>query len=305
MEYENDPNYSEGIDSSSSNDCHKTFAILSYKGGRIYNHIENFSEYQKEANILEQSVSTHKINKNWPSIIDINSMTKNKNFKEIVDLALKSIFGVDNSDSLQMGDNKDSSNEDRKDSSLFSDEENIYNEFSERKRFQKLTHNQLIFLKQIIEKADITSKEISCHYKISPSQISKIKRTNIDQIQWGPRRNYTKLSSRENKLLSKTIVSYHSNICTPFTAKDVVEYVENKINKRYPIHFIQRFMKLNWGLTDKKVNSRPIDIDFQRLKAVRLLFVVEFCKLITPKTLIINIDESSINRHIKKTIVGA
>ena len=227
-------------------------------------------------------------------------MTKNKNSKEIVDLALKSILGVDNTDSLQMGDNKDSSNEDQRDSSLFSDEENIYDEFSERKRFQKLTHNQLIFLKRIIEKAEITSKEISSQYKISSSQISKIKRTSINQIQWGPRRNYTKLSSRENKLLSKTIVSYHRNTCTPFTAKDVVEYVENKINKWYLIHFIQRFMKLNWGLTYKKVNSRPINIDFQWLKTVRLLFVVEFCKLITPNTLIINIDESSINRHIKK-----
>ena len=112
MEYENDPNYSKGIESSSPNDCHKAFAILSYNCGRIYNYIRNFSEYQKEPNILEQSVSTHKINKNWPSIIDINSMTKNKNSKEIVDLALESILGVDNTDSLQMMDNKDSSNED-------------------------------------------------------------------------------------------------------------------------------------------------------------------------------------------------
>ena len=41
-------------------------------------------------------------------------MAKNKNYKEIV-LALKSILGVDNTDSLQMRDNKDSSNEDQRD----------------------------------------------------------------------------------------------------------------------------------------------------------------------------------------------
>ena len=246
-----------------------------YNRDRIYNHIRYFSEYQKEPNILEQSVSTHKINKNWPFIIYINSTTKNKNSKEIVYLALKSILEVNNTYSLQIRDNKDSSNEYQRDSSLFSDQENIYDEFSESKRFQKLTHNQLIFLKQIIEKAEITSKEINSQYRISPSQISKFKITSTDQIQWEPRRNYIKLISRENKLLSKTIVSCNRNTCTPFIAKDFVEFVENKINRRYPIHFIQRFMKLNWCLAYKKVNSRPVYIDFQRLKAIRLLFVVK------------------------------
>ena len=101
-----------------------------------------------------------------------------------------------------MEDNKDSSNEDQRDSSLFSDEENIYDEFSERKKEISKAYSQPINISQADHcKAEITSKEISSQYKISPSQISKIKRTSIDQTQWGPRRNYTKLSSRENKLL--------------------------------------------------------------------------------------------------------
>ena len=59
------------------------------------------------------------------------------------------------------------------------------------------------------------------------------------------------------------------------------------------------FMKLESNLTYKKIRSRTNSVNINKLIAVRLLFIVEFYKILAQKTLIINVDESSINRHIK------
>ena len=46
----------------------------------------------------------------------------------------------------------------------------------------------------------------------------------------------------------------------------------------------------------KRVKSRPTNVNHHKIKLVRSLFAVKLSKEITVKTLLINIDESSINR---------
>ena len=58
-------------------------------------------------------------------------------------------------------------------------------------------------------------------------------------------------------------------------------------------------MKSEANLSFKQVKPRPNNIDLDGIKYIRLLFWIEFLKQISPDTLIINVDESSINRHIK------
>ena len=52
------------------------------------------------------------------------------------------------------------------------------------------------------------------------------------------------------------------------------------------------------GLSFKKVKPRPNNIDICRVKIIRKLFAFKLTKLISDKTLVINIDESSLNRRI-------
>ena len=59
-------------------------------------------------------------------------------------------------------------------------------------------------------------------------------------------------------------------------------------------------MKIQANLSFKKVKSRPNNIDFDKINEVRTLFSIKFAKLVTKETLLINIDESSINRSIKQ-----
>ena len=52
-------------------------------------------------------------------------------------------------------------------------------------------------------------------------------------------------------------------------------------------------------LSYKRVKSRPNGVDLDRLNSIRSLFAIKFSRLIDRDTLLVNIDESCINRKVK------
>ena len=58
-------------------------------------------------------------------------------------------------------------------------------------------------------------------------------------------------------------------------------------------------MKTELNLSYKRVHPRPNSICLNRIKAIRQLFIVKSLQEVSIDYLIINIDETSINRHIK------
>ena len=113
-------------------------------------------------------------------------------------------------------------------------------------------------------------------------------------------RAYIKLTKYENKLLLSSIDRFYLNTNHAFNAKEVADYANSSLNKNYPLYFIRRFMKSEINLRYKRLKPRLVSWNFEKLKHVRLLFAVEFWKRIKPETLIISIDESSINQHIQR-----
>ena len=63
-------------------------------------------------------------------------------------------------------------------------------------------------------------------------------------------------------------------------------------------------MKEEANLTFKIEKQRPSSVNFAKIKGSRRLFASKLGKLLTWETLVINIDESYINRHIKNHIHG-
>ena len=116
-------------------------------------------------------------------------------------------------------------------------------------------------------------------------------------------RNFLKLSNRDQKILTNTINDFYKNVDKPFWIKDVVDHIKFKLNMSYSLHFIRRLMESNCNLAYKKIKLRPTNINIFKLRIVRLLYIIESLKSLTPKTLIININESSINQHIKKKYI--
>ena len=57
-------------------------------------------------------------------------------------------------------------------------------------------------------------------------------------------------------------------------------------------------MKDQLMLRFKRIKQRPNNIDLYKVKLIKRLFALRFAKVVSEKTLIVNIDESSINRGI-------
>ena len=121
----------------------------------------------------------------------------------------------------------------------------------------------------------------------------------LEQIENRRNKNSLKLTKCEIISLRICIYKYYEVSSFTFNAEDVANFVNSSLNKDYPTYFIRDFMKTHANFSFKQVKSRPSSMDLEKLKYVRILFKVEFLKQVTSDTLIINIDESSINRHIK------
>ena len=53
------------------------------------------------------------------------------------------------------------------------------------------------------------------------------------------------------------------------------------------------------NISFKRVRSRPTSVNINKIKLIRSLLAVKLSKEITVKALLINIDESSVNRFVK------
>ena len=63
---------------------------------------------------------------------------------------------------------------------------------------------------------------------------------------------------------------------------------------------MRNFMKKEVELVFKKIKPRLANVNFDKIHSARSLFAVKFSQIVTERTLIINIGEASINRHIKR-----
>ena len=71
------------------------------------------------------------------------------------------------------------------------------------------------------------------------------------------------------------------------------------MNANYSVSVIRRFMKTQMRLSFKRVKSHPNNVNLQKIESIRKLLAVTHSKSISKNTLLINIDESSINRSVK------
>ena len=76
-------------------------------------------------------------------------------------------------------------------------------------------------------------------------------------------------------------------------------HINRTLNTFYSVSFIWKIMKNEANLSFKRVKSFPSNIDLKRLSSIRNFFDIKYSKIVTENILLINIDESSINRSVK------
>ena len=154
--------------------------ILSSNNDKIYIHSKVINSFDKiesnESNLLMPN--TNLLSK--PEIIDLKDITRKLNSYQISELALQSLFDsklikiepkIKNTEEVKLiyDESEPENDNDLEDFGLI-----------DRKKNDRLTDKQLIFLKGLINTNSLTSKQLSFKYNLSSSQITKIRRMSFN-----------------------------------------------------------------------------------------------------------------------------
>ena len=78
------------------------------------------------------------------------------------------------------------------------------------------------------------------------------------------------------------------------------DYLESKLREEYPLHKIRSYVKREMKFVYKKSSSRPPVYATMRSQLVKALFWTELLLLMAKGKIIINLDESSFDRSVKR-----
>ena len=237
-------------------------------------------------------------NQHLATIVNINEESKNLSISEINNLAISSLGTKHRGSSkwLNMLDQSDISNSIKEENKYESDD---HLELKSRSKYQKLTVDQIKFIKNALIESKLTFKQIQFEYNLSYSVINWIKRSTWKSINSYKIRNLWKIYGTQKDRLLKAIQEYVSKWKHTLTAIEVADHVNGTLNQSYSVEEIRSIMKDKLNLSFKRVKSRSNSINFDKINFGRRLFSIKFSKFIDVNTLVINIDEASINRNIK------
>ena len=239
-------------------------------------------------------------NQHLTTIVNINEESKNLSISEINNLAISSLGTKHRGSSkwLSMLDQSDISNSIEEGNKYESDDDHLG--LKSRSKYQKLTVDQIKFIKNVLIESKLTFKQIQFEYNLSYSVINKIKRSTWRSINSYKRRNLLKFYGTQKDRLLKAINEYVSKWKHILIAIEVADHVYGTLNQSYSVMAIRSIMKDKLKLSFKRVKSRSNSINFHKINSVRRLFSIKFSKFIDANTLVINIDEASINRNTKQ-----
>ena len=276
-----------------------TTIFISQVDNCVYTHI-NPGSLECEQSIEEETKDedTQHIQSN-NSTIDISAITKGKSPFEIVVLGIKCLSPAMDIDNL-------SKNQFNENNTIIEECSSIQTQLNDdpfnlkcRKRYEKLTDSQIRFLKFNINESILTTREISNEYHVSRSEIYKIKRMSINHIMRGSKRKWIKVFGKDRDKLIEELKDFVVNASHAFNSSEITNHVNTKLQTNYKASWIRSVMKRLLNLTYKRTKPRPNSINFDKVKACRQLFALKFSQLLSNSSLVINIDETSINRHIK------
>ena len=242
---------------------------------------------------------------NW---IDINKDTDALKNREIRQLIKKDLFG-DSREQIRFDDLNEEfeslrirsqicDSEDQNNCALFEDP---FDTLMSRHKNSHLTYKQKNWIysqytigwKSMNQLSQLTGVSISTIRSIIQDFNSNIVRSDIyKNIRW---RKIIK-----SKKVMQWISKFVSNQTGWFTAKDVQLQTKDQLLISIPLHQIRKHLKNREGLSYKRGNPRPLNLDIIRVKLLRRLLWVRIAKNISEIKILINIDKSSLTRGTTK-----
>ena len=299
MESENEY-WDDFINNETSNSNQRnSWIIISWINGKTFLHTDIIKPGSISKDEGTASYIYIKLESGPSLFIDVNKQTSKLSPIEIDTLALRSIFTNELENYEHDVKMQDHVMEEEK--KLIKHPEESTNDYglSEREKHQKLTIQQKRLIKMEIESSELTSSHISIKYGVSPSLVSKIKNSRKHKFDENFNKGVTKIYGKNKEEIISEMAKYSNESTYAFTVNDMTKHINSKFNSNYSTHFIRKHMRNGATLRYKKAKSRPWNIDFAKVGWSRRYFALKFAQITNKETLMINIDESCINRSLK------
>ena len=208
------------------------------------------------------------------NIHDITRDTKNKTDNEIKEMIKQKLEFVEEEHPLIL--KQDSvSNKDESSNiiSKFDESTDPFN-IANRRKYSKLSLDQINYLKQKIVENKNNVFALSRAYHVTPSTLSKIKNTDDMSLWKLPRRRFVKVHQKERSLIKDAIEKYYWEQLHPFTINDILKHLKQENNIDCPYQLIRKIVKDDVKLSYKRSLSRPIIANIERVKIFRCLFSI-------------------------------
>ena len=299
MEKSNDSSSSKSDHNDPKQKQKEIWVLISSIQNISYIHTSIKNPHNHNEDKLDSNSNDSYVRSSLENILDVNLSTRGKDTLQIKLMAINSVlWKIDEQCISEIREEIKEENKEINNSNHLEWDDDPFN-LQNRNFNEKLTCDQIRFLRYWIDSKNLSIKKLSQRYWISPSALYKIKNQKSSDILKGPARAFVKMQISERRVLVKAIKDIIENIDYSFNAVEITKLINEKLQSDYSWTLVRNLMKTDLNLSFKRVQPRPNSINLNRVKAIRQLFILKFLNEITTDYLIINIDETSINRHIR------
>ena len=170
-----------------------------------------------------------------------------------------------------------------------------------RKKRQHLSEDEASHIAQILANHPAERKQIKRLYKLSDSTLRRLSiKTKLIENAEDATKYWSKSLIPMSEKAQRLIKDYLSPPSEPKTISMVKKQLETRLDEIYSEQKIKNFVKKEMRFAYKKGSSRPPKYATRRIQIVKFLFWTELLDLIAKGEVIINIDESSFDRSVKR-----
>ena len=276
----------------------KSFAIYCFNGKTI--NIDSNAKLWKDLPNLIDIEDKRDLNNTslHMNITDVNFETKHKSVNEIKQSILMKLgWEIEEQDKNSVLETN-SFNCNKFNNDKYDEEANQTFGLFQRKKGDKLSKDQIKFIKNLIDNKKTSLKKISSAYSIS-SSLRNIQKMTSDILNNPPLRNYEKPTIFQRNQIVFAIKKYYEETENEFTSSDIQKYLFKDFKISWSLRLIRDIMKNDLELSYKKCATRPNNVDLNRVKTLRSMYWIQFTEALQNNTLVINIDEWVISRSTK------
>ena len=173
----------------------------------------------------------------------------------------------------------------------------LQDRIKEKKKYGRLTDSEKLFIVKEVKLKKRDKKELSKILKVSYSTIRRVTAEMWSEgsksSKWFDPVRYTKkITKRTQEKIKHFIFDRKFWV----TAPQIAHFIKKNTNQEIAQNAIRRYLREDLRFSYKKGTPKPWSIDLDKLRAGRIWYSSELTKQVNQRTLLVNIDETSLSK---------